>query len=337
MKKKIALVTGGYSGEAVISYKSATTIFNHLDKELFDVYKIDITGAGWFYDDGSGNRFPVDRNDFSISPDGRKITFDVVFMGMHGTPGEDGKLQGYFDMLGLPYTSCNAATSALTFNKRYTVAVASMAGIPVAHSVHLFNHTAIDTGQILTSLKLPYFVKPNNGGSSIGMSKVVQAAQLQEALDKAFREDDQVLVEEMISGREFTVGVFRSRGAIKVLPVTEVVAHKEFFDFEAKYEGKSSETTPADIPDVWKRQLEAAATKIYQVFNCNGVIRIDFIYHQEEERPYMLEINTIPGQSDASVIPQQVRAQGWTLSDFYTGLVEEAIAQKTASVPLIKS
>jgi D-alanine-D-alanine ligase len=267
----------------------------------------------------------VNKNDFSIQDNEKKITFDAVFIGMHGTPGEDGKLQGYFDIQGLPYTSCNAATSALTFNKRYTVAVANMAGIAVASSMHLFRHTDYSLDSILSSLQLPYFVKPNNGGSSIGMSKVSEASQLKEALEKAFKEDDQVLVESMIQGREFTVGVFKSKGEINVLPITEVSTQKEFFDFEAKYGGFSTETTPADITEDWKSNLEFAAKNIYQVFNCSGVIRIDFIYNAEQNKPYMLEINTIPGQSDASVIPQQVRAKGWDLKDFYTKLVEEAL------------
>ncbi|MFL5742824.1 MAG: D-alanine--D-alanine ligase [Flavisolibacter sp.] len=325
MKKKIALVTGGFSGEAVISYRSAATIYNHLDKERYDVYRIDINTEGWFYEEG-GEKSEVNRNDFTIQSKGKKIRFDAVFIGMHGTPGEDGKLQGYFDMVGLPYTSCNSATSALTFNKRYTVAVAFMAGIPVASSVHLFKHTSYDLDQILSQLRLPYFVKPNNGGSSIGMSKVSEAGQLKPALEKAFREDDQVLVEEMIQGREFTVGVFKSAGKIIVLPITEVSSHREFFDFEAKYEGKSTETTPAQITEQWKNQLESTAKKIYEVFNCRGVVRVDFIYNAEQNRAYMLEINTIPGQSEASVIPQQVKARGWDLRDFYTKLVEEALA-----------
>jgi D-alanine-D-alanine ligase len=325
MKKKIALVTGGFSGEAVISYRSAATIYNHLDKERYDVYKIDINPEGWFYEDEAGNKSAVDKNDFTIEGENGRISFDAVFIGMHGTPGEDGKLQGYFDMLHIPYTACNAATSALTFNKRYTVAVAAMAGIPVAASVHLFKHTSYSTDSILSQLQLPYFVKPNNGGSSIGMSKVTEAGQLEAALQKAFMEDDQVLVEEMIEGREFTVGVFKATGAISVLPITEVSSHKEFFDFEAKYGGKSTETTPAAISDEWKNHLEATAKKIYQVFNCRGVVRIDFIYQATQNKAYMLEINTIPGQSDASVIPQQVRARGWKLQDFYTRLVEEAL------------
>ncbi|MGN6163646.1 MAG: D-alanine--D-alanine ligase [Flavisolibacter sp.] len=327
MKKKIALVTGGYSGEATISYRSATTIYNHLSKDKYEVYKIDVNPEGWFYEDEKGAKTKVDKNDFTLQLNGQKINFDVVFIGMHGTPGEDGKLQGYFDMMNLPYTSCNAATSALTFNKRYTVAVAAMAGIPVAKSVHLFKHTKYNTEEILSALTPPLFVKPNNGGSSIGMSKVTEPSQLKEALEKAFKEDDQVLVEQMIQGREFTVGVYKSKGEITVLPITEVVAHKEkdFFDFEAKYGGKSTEITPAEIIADWKTNLEATAKKIYQVFNCRGVVRIDFIYNTEENKPYMLEINTIPGQSDASVIPQQVRAKGVDLHDFYSQLVEEAL------------
>ncbi len=326
MKKKIALVTGGFSGEAVISYRSAATIYNHLDKNKFEVYKIDVNPEGWFYEDASGIKTPVDKNDFTINRDGKKIQFDAVFIGMHGTPGEDGKLQGYFDMLGLPYTSCNAATSALTFNKRYTTAVAAVSGINVARSVLFIKGQFENADKAASDLRFPVFVKPNNGGSSIGMSKVNKASEeLGTAIEKAFKEDDQVLVEEMIQGREFTVGVFRTKGEIIVLPITEVTAHKEFFDFEAKYGGKSTETTPAQLPDEWKGKLEAAAKKIYEVFNCRGVVRIDFIYNAEQNQPYMLEINTIPGQSDASVVPQQVRAKGWDLKDFYTKLVEEAL------------
>lgn len=330
MKKKIALVTGGYSGEAVISYRSANTIYNHLDKNKYEVYTIDVNPQGWFYKNPSGNGIEVDKNDFTLTLEGKKISFDAVFIGMHGTPGEDGKLQGYFDMLGLPYTSCNAATSALTFNKRYTVAVAQMAGIAVGKSTHLFKHTAYNLDELLSGIKLPVFVKPNNGGSSIGMSKVDKGEDLQAALTKAFAEDDQVLVETMIEGREFTVGVYKGAGDITVLPITEVETHKSqsFFDFEAKYQGKSTETTPAAIPDEWKQKLEAAAKKIYQVFNCGGVVRIDFIYNTNENQPYMLEINTIPGQSDASVIPQQVRAAGMDLKEFYSQILEAALKKK---------
>ncbi|TXJ29329.1 MAG: D-alanine--D-alanine ligase [Chitinophagaceae bacterium] len=326
-KKKIALVTGGYSGEAVISYKSAVTINNHLDRQLFDVYQIDINPKGWFYEAADGQKIVVDKNDFSLQVNGQKITFDAVFIGMHGTPGEDGKLQGYFDVLNIPYTSCDAATSAITFNKRYTVAVARMAGIAVANSIHLFKHSPLPASEVADKLKLPVFVKPNNGGSSIGMSRVDKAEHLAVAIEKAFKEDNQVLVEEMIQGREFTVGVFKTKGNIIVLPITEVKAHdsKEFFDFEAKYQGKSTETTPAVVDEAIADKIREAARKIYTVFNCKSVVRIDFIYNEEIQRPFMLEINTIPGQSEASIVPQQVKAMGWSLTEFYTKLTEEAL------------
>ena len=326
MKKKIALVTGGFSGEAVISYKSAVTIGNNLDPDKFDVYKIDINPNGWFYKTANGSQVDVDKNDFSLQIDKEKIRFDAVFIGMHGTPGEDGKLQGYFDTLKIPYTSCDAATSAITFNKRYTVAVARMADVAVANSVHLFRNLPFPSSQLASRLRLPVFVKPNNGGSSIGMSKVERQEELERAIEKAFKEDSQVLVEEMVTGREFTVGVFKTKGDIIVLPITEVKAHddKSFFDFEAKYQGKSTETTPAKLDEVSADKIREEAKKIYRVFNCRGVVRIDFIFHEESGRPYMLEINTIPGQSEASIIPQQVRVMGWSLKEFYTKLVEEA-------------
>lgn len=326
MKKNIALVTGGFSGEAVISYKSATTISNNLDPEKYNVYKIDVNPQGWFYDLADGSKIEVDKNDFTLLLNGRKVKFDAVFIGMHGTPGEDGKLQGYFDTLKIPYTSCDAATSAITFNKRYTVAVAKMAGIAVANSVHLFNNMPVPASQVAGQLKFPVFVKPNNGGSSIGMSKVDKKEELQAAIEKAFKEDNQVLVEEMIEGREFTVGVFKTKGNIIVLPITEVRAHtdKAFFDFEAKYQGKSTETTPAEVDEAIADKIRDAAKKIYSVFNCRGVVRIDFIYNEASGRPHMLEINTIPGQSDASIVPQQVKVMGWSLKEFYTKLVEEA-------------
>jgi len=323
MKKKIALVTGGFSGEAVISYKSAATISNNIDTAKWDCYLIDITREGWFYTNEKGTKINIDKNDFSLDLEGEKIKFDAVLVGLHGTPGEDGKLQGYFDCLGIPYTSCDAATSALTFNKRYTVAVAAFAGINVAKSVHLFKSGNNSTETILKELQLPLFVKPNNGGSSIGMSKVSEAAQLAGALEKAFIEDDQVLVEEFIKGREFTIGVFRSKGEVIALPITEIIAKNEFFDFEAKYEGASEEITPANVDEAVAEQVRSEARKAYAVFNCNGIVRIDFIYDEAKAAPFMLEINTVPGQSAASLVPQQVQAMGWTLQQFYSALIEE--------------
>jgi D-alanine-D-alanine ligase len=325
-KPVIAFLTGGYSGEAEISYLSAKTIEKNIDGKKYSAYKIDVRKGGWLYTDGAGKIFEVDKNDFSLLINAEKIYFDAVLIGIHGTPGEDGKLQGYFDMLGIPYTSCDAATSALTFNKRYTVAVAAFAGIHVARSIHLFKHRHVSAAEVATQLQLPVFVKPNNGGSSIGMSKVNVASDLAAALDKAFQEDDQVLVEEFIAGREFTIGVFRSEGKIITMPFTEVIAKNEFFDFEAKYHGKSEEITPAQVDESIAEKVRAAAHRVYQVFNCRGVVRIDFIYNEAKAAPYMLEINTVPGQSEASIVPQQVRAMGWTLTDFYGALIEDALA-----------
>ncbi|MDI3319369.1 D-alanine--D-alanine ligase [Pinibacter soli] len=326
MKPNIAFVTGGYSGEAQISYMSAITIEKNLDKEKFNVYKIDIRPDGWMYESNKGEKIAVDKNDFTITIGGEKIRFQAVFIGIHGTPGEDGKLQGYFDLMNIPYTSCDAATSALTFNKRYTVAVAAFAGINVAKSLHLFKHTGIEPSVVSSLLQLPVFVKPNNGGSSIGMSKVNNKEDMAAALEKAFKEDDQILVEEFISGREFTIGVYKTQGEIKTLPFTEVISKKEFFDFEAKYQGLSEEITPAVVDESIAEKVRYTAKKVYEVFNCRGVVRIDFIYNEAKGEPYMLEINTVPGQTAESLVPQQVRAAGMELKDFYTELLKEALS-----------
>jgi len=331
MKRVIAFVTGGYSGEAEVSYKSAITIEAQIDKTKYDVYRIDITPSAWFHTTVDGKKILVDKNDFSLQIGEHKVIFDAVLIGIHGTPGEDGKLQGYFDLMNLPYTSCDAATSALTFNKRYTVAVAAFAGINVSRSMHLFKHEKPDASEVLQKLKLPVFVKPNNGGSSIGMSKVNKPDEMAAALEKALKEDDQVLVEEFIQGREFTIGVFRSGREIITMPFTEVKTSKDLFDFEAKYSpGFTEETTPAIVDESIAEKVRNTAKKIYQVFNCNGVIRIDMIFNEAKAEPFLLEINTVPGQTEASVVPQQVRAMGWTLNQFYSALIEDALSRARA-------
>ena len=323
IKKNIALVTGGYSGESVISYKSAETIQKNIDTDKWNCYLIDIHPSGWFFLSEDGDKIAVDKNNFSITINGSTILFDAVLIGLHGTPGEDGKLQGYFDCLHIPYTSCDAATSALTFNKRYTVAVAAFAGLHVAKSLHLFKGDGTTAAQIAAQLQLPVFVKPNNGGSSIGMSKVTDAAHLQEAVEKAFKEDDQVLVEEFIKGKEYTIGVFKTKGKVIALPITEIISKNDFFDFQAKYEGASEEITPAVVEESIAEKVREHAKKAYSVFNCKGIVRIDFIYDEASGYPFMLEINTVPGQSAASLVPQQVAAMGWSLKDFYSALIEE--------------
>jgi len=327
MKKVIALITGGTTGEWVISVKSAATISHNLDPDKFDVYKIMLTQQGWFYEPVDSVRIEVDRNDFSVLYNGRKITFDGVFIAIHGAPGEDGKLQGYFDMLNLPYTTCDALTSAVTMNKGYTKSIVqNIPNLFVAKSVQIFKSTPYNLADIKGSLTLPYFVKPNNGGSSIGMSKVKNQYDLQTAIDKAFKEDAQVLIEEFIEGREFTVGVVKLDGKITVLPATEVETAKEFFDFEAKYTpGVAVETTPAPIRPETRKRVEEIATAVYAKLNCRGVVRIDFILLGDEGDFYFIEINTIPGQTVTSFIPQQVVAFGMKLNDFYTKLIKETI------------
>ena len=325
MKKNIALVTGGYSGEAEISYKSAITVANNINKELYNFYIIDINVDGWFYKNEKDEKCEVNIANFSIIFNQQKIQFDCVLMCLHGTPGEDGKLQGYFDLLKIPYTNCDVATSALTFNKRYTIAVAAFGGIDVAKSEHLFKHTSYSINHLKTNLSFPVFVKPNNGGSSLGMSKVSDSNHLEDAIQKAFAVDDQVLVEEMIVGREFTIGIFKSNNSIIALPITEIITQNEFFDYEAKYLGKSEEITPAKISEQIKNEIELAAIKTYSLLNCKGIVRIDFIYNEKNNKPYMLEVNTVPGQSQASIVPQQVLAMGWTLEKFYTTLIESAL------------
>lgn len=322
MKKRIALVTGGFSGEAVVSYQSAKTVSENIDREKYEVYSIDISPEGWHYLNGEVKTV-VDRNDFSINLGDRKVLFDAVLMCIHGSPGEDGKLQGYFDILGIPYTSCDATVSAITFNKRYTVSVASFSGINVARSVLLIKNR-VENRDSVKQLNYPVFVKPNNGGSSIGMSKVASAAEVETAIEKAFKEDSQVLVEEFIEGRELTIGVFRKNNEVICLPMTEIISKNYFFDYEAKYHGKSDEITPAAVDGEVAEKIRSTAKKIYNLFNCRGVIRIDFIYNEKQKQPFMLEINTVPGQSAASLIPQQVKAMGMDLKEFYSILIEEA-------------
>ena len=327
MKKTIALLTGGTTGEWVISVKSAATIAQNLDPDKFDVYKIMLTQQGWFYEPADSVKIEVDRNDFSINLKGKKIKFEGVFIAIHGSPGEDGKLQGYFDMLGIPYTTCDALTSAVTMNKGYTKAIVS--GIPqlnIARSAQIFKNVPYDLEQLKKDLKPPYFVKPNNGGSSIGMSKVNHADDLSAAIERAFKEDSQVLIEEFISGREFTIGVVKLDGEVTALPATEVETAKEFFDFEAKYTpGVATETTPAAIKKETLARVTEIVKNVYLKLNCRGVVRIDFILNEDEGDFYFIEINTIPGQTGTSFIPQQVAAAGMKLNDFYTKLIRETI------------
>ena len=326
MKKTIALLTGGTTGEWVVSVKSAATIAQNIDTNKYEVYKIMLTENGWFYEPADSVKIEVDKNDFSLTIKGKKIVFDGVFIAIHGSPGEDGKLQGYFDMLGIPYTTCNALTSAITMNKGYTKAIVNgIKNLNVAKSLQLFKED-YSADDVKTQLKLPYFVKPNNGGSSIGMSKVKTVDELDAALDKAFKEDSQVLVEEFVEGREFSIGVFKTKGKIVVLPTTEVKTKNEFFDFDAKYTpGVTEEITPGDMTEEEKARVEQVVADVYQRLNCRGIVRIDYFLEHGTGNFYFIEINTIPGQTATSFIPQQVAAMGIKLQDFYTQVLEETI------------
>lgn len=326
MRKNIALLAGGYSGEYVISIKTAETIERNLDAERYNVYKIIVTKDEWVHE-WDGGRVAVDKNDFSLMVNGSKVLFDCVFIAIHGTPGEDGRIQGYLDMLNIPYTTCNAIVSALTFNKSYcNKVVKSFNVVNIANSVHLIKSEHYSVGAILDELRLPVFVKPNESGSSLGVSKVKDVAGLLPAIEKAFREDNQVLIEEFIEGRELTIGVYKTNGRLQALPATEIVSKNEFFDYEAKYTpGVTKEITPAQIDGKLKEELENKACHIYRHLNCRGVVRMDFILQAATGKLFFLEVNTMPGQSENSIVPQQVRAAGKLLSDFYAELLEDCM------------
>ncbi len=331
MKTKVALITGGYTGEAEISYKSSAFVYSKIDKEKYDVYLIDITLESWAYTDENGQKHEIDRQDFSLNINNEKLRFDVAFIILHGTPGEDGRLQGYLDMVGLSYTSCGALTSSLTMNKGYTKAIIQdIPELNVAKSVLLFDidrPKAFDL--VKEKLTLPLFVKPNAGGSSIGMNKVNTWEELPKALDEAYDAEGtgmQVLVEEFVKGREFSQGIFRdSKGELQVLPATEVITTREFFDFEAKYTpGLTQEITPADLNQEQKDRADTIIREVYVRLNCKGMVRVDFFIQNDTDKFYFIEINTIPGQTAQSFIPQQVRAAGRTETAFYTELIEAA-------------
>lgn len=331
MKTRVALVTGGYTGESEVSFKSAEFVYSQLDSSKYDIYKITITTDSWFHIGDNGVKYLIDRDHFTLPMDDRIIQFDLAFIMVHGSPGEDGRLQGYFDMVKLPYTTCNALTSALTMNKAYTKAV--LAGIPelyLAKSVQLVDAERTEAlDRVRRELSLPYFVKPNAGGSSIGMTKVNAGHELANAIEKAFNAENtgkQVIVEEFVKGREFSVGVYRRADGIFVLPATEVITEREFFDFEAKYvPGLTQEITPADLTPEQRARVERLVRAIYTRLDCRGMVRVDFFLEEGTDHFYFIEINTVPGQTAQSFIPQQVRAAGMTETAFYGELIEQAL------------
>ncbi|MEI6123260.1 MAG: D-alanine--D-alanine ligase [Bacteroidota bacterium] len=323
--KNIAVIAGGYSGEYDISIKSAGMIVQHIDKAKYNPFLIVITRNKWAYFDDNNVEHLVDKNDFSLMVQNKKIAFDCVFNMIHGTPGEDGKMQGYLDMLGLPYTSCNHYVSGLTFNKAYCNKVVKSLDISVPRSKHLFKNDMVNLDKIIDEISIPAFVKPCNGGSSVATSKAKTAEELEVAIQLAFSVDDEILVEEFINGTEITCGVFRYKNSMIVFPITEILPKNEFFDYKAKYEpGQSKEITPAQIPAELSNLCAATSSFLYNKLNCKGVVRIDYIL-TKSRKMYFLEINTVPGMSEMSIIPQQAKAFGLQLPELINMIIENAL------------
>ena len=324
-KKKIAVVCGGFSKEDVISIKSAEQIVQSIDTIKFDVYTVLINREAWVVKNTNGD-IEIDKNDFSFILNGVKIVFDAVFMAIHGTPGEDGKLQSYFEMLNIPVTTCNSSVSALTFNKFLCKVFLKELGVISAKAILIRDNEEYSDNEIVEQLGLPIFVKPNNGGSSFGITKVKEINGLKGAIDKALAEDYEVILEEFIEGREFTCGVFVSDKESVVLPITEIISETEFFDYEAKYEGLSNEVTPAKLTDDQTDECQELSFDIYKLLNCSGVVRIDYLL--KDDTFYFMEVNTVPGMSTESIIPQQVKAYGMTVTNFYSQLIEDALSSE---------
>lgn len=319
MKKNIALVYGGYSSEWEVSVKSAKNVFEHIDPLLYNKYEVFVCKEGWkvILPDGD---VEIDRSDFSFTQNGEKVRFDKVFIMIHGTPGENGLMQAYFELIGLPHTGCSAMTSTLAFDKFACKTYLKEAGITLAKDHFLRKGENYSPREIVEKLGLPLFVKPNQGGSSFGITKVKRVEDLDAAIELAFREDDSVLIEEAISGRELTMGIYKENGLLKTLPATEIIPENEYFDYEAKYLGASREVCPADIPVQVYDKIAAATKRIYRRFGCNGLVRMDYILKGDDA--YFLEINPIPGMTDTSLVPQQVREAGIDMKYFITQIIE---------------
>ena len=322
--KKIAIVCGGHSGEFEISVKSARVVAKHLDKKKYRPFLIMIEEKEWFWEDENGNRFPIDKNDFSLVLNNERVHFDAVFNAIHGTPGEDGKLQGYFDLIGMPHTSCDVASSAVTFDKFLCNRLVSTFGIKTARSLAFLKGEKIDEKSVVDQLGLPVFVKPAQSGSSVGVSKVDREEDLLEAIQKAFEVDKRVLIEEALEGREIACGMIKRGGEVLVFPLTEIISKKDFFDYEAKYsDGLADEVTPADIPEEAEQDIKALSAFLYRQMDCKGFVRFDYILTQQDL--YFLEVNTIPGISEASIIPKQAQAFGLTIGELFDIALENVM------------
>lgn len=321
MKKNIVIVAGGDSSEVIVSLKSAEGIYSFLDKDKYNVYIALVKKGEWAVKLPNGEYTPIDKNDFSFHEDGQVRHFDFAYITIHGTPGEDGRLQGYFDMIEMPYSSCGMFVSALTFNKYACNHYLKDFGVKIAESIHLFKGQTVAEEEVLNRLGLPVFVKPNDGGSSFGVTKVKELSALQPAIAKAFEEGKEVVIESFIDGTEVTCGCYKTAKKEVVFPVTEVVTDNEFFDFDAKYNGQVQEITPARISVELTEKIQRETSRIYDILGAKGLIRVDYIIPADGE-PKLLEINTTPGMTVTSFIPQQVRAAGLDIKNVLTEIIE---------------
>lgn len=321
--KKVAIIMGGYSSEYQISLISGNVVSQQLDRTKYIPYKIHILKDKWVYVDEHDKEFTIDKNNFSTTVNGEKITFDVVFNAIHGTPGEDGLMQAYLQLLNIPQTSCDFYQAALTFNKRDLLSVLKPYGIKTAISYLLNLGDVINKDEIVKRVGLPCFVKPNRSGSSFGISMVKEIENLETAIEKAFKEDNEIIIEGYLKGTEVSVGVINYKGEIIVLPITEIVSENDFFDYEAKYQGKSQEITPARITETEKAKVEETAKRVYKILNMTGFSRSEFILVDGE--PFMLEMNTIPGLTTESILPQQAKAANISLPELFENAIELAL------------
>lgn len=324
-KKNIAIIAGGDSSEHIISLKSAEGVYSFIDKEKYNLYMVLITKGNWHVNLNNGMTAPIDKNDFSFESESKKIRFDFAYITIHGTPGENGRLQGYFDMIGLPYSCCGVLASSLTFNKFVCNNYLKSMGICVADSVRLVNKQLPTVSEITGQLGLPVFVKPNDGGSSFGTTKVKSGEELIPAIKKAFDEGEEVIIESFMSGTEVTCGCYKIKGKTVIFPLTEIVSKNEFFDFEAKYNAdKVEEITPARISGELTKQIQILTSEIYDLVGAKGIIRVDYIISSKNEIK-MLEVNTTPGMTSTSFIPQQVRAAGLDIKNVITDIIENEL------------
>ena len=323
MKKNIAIIMGGYSSEYKISLISGNVVYKHLDKEKFNTYRIHILKNKWVYVDKNNKETLINKEDFSIILKGEKINFDCVFNAIHGSPGEDGLLQAYFKLINIPQTSCDYYQAALTYNKRDLLSTLKPYGIKCAESYYLNLGDIINEELIVEKVGLPCFVKANKAGSSFGISKVYKKEDLQSAIELAYKEDDEIIIEAFLEGTEVSIGVIKYKGETKVLPITEIVSENDFFDYEAKYQGKSKEITPARITPIQEKNVIKAAKKAYNILKMKGYSRSEFIFIGDE--PYMLEMNTTPGLTEESILPQQASIAGISLPELFSSAIDEAL------------